>query len=221
MSKIKKEKRKMSNKRKLILCFVSVLAILILFFGYNKFIKKDDSASKPKVVDEIKSFNYVVNENDTKLFKKNFAELKEILSKKEVDSKKYAEAVAKLFVIDFFNLENKTSKNDIGGVQFVYNSYQTDFVDYARDGIYKQVGNNIYGDIKQNLPSVKSVNVSNIEEVDPTSIFGSEVYNQGEGSKGYEVTLDWTYDNCNGFQDKATLTIVTDGEKLSVAKMEE
>ena len=96
MSKIKKEKRKMSNKRKLILCFVSVLAILILFFGYNKFIKKDDSASKPKVVDEIKSFNYVVNENDTKLFKKNFAELKEILSQKEVDNKKYAEAVAKL-----------------------------------------------------------------------------------------------------------------------------
>ena len=173
------------------------------------------------VVDEIKSFNYVVNENDTKLFKKNFAELKEILSQKEVDSKKYAEAVAKLFVIDFFNLENKTSKNDIGGVQFVYNSYQTDFVDYARDGIYKQVGNNIYGDIKQNLPSVKSVNVSNIEEVDPTSIFESDVYNQGEGSKGYEVTIDWTYDNGNGFQDKATLTIVTDGEKLSVAKMEE
>ncbi|MBQ1496559.1 MAG: hypothetical protein IIZ40_04365 [Bacilli bacterium] len=219
--KVKKEKKRMSNRKKLILCVTTVLVILVLFFGYNKFIKKDNSASKPKVVDEIKSFNYVVNENDTKLFKKTFTELKEELSKKEVDNKKYAELVAKLFVIDFFNLGNKTSKNDIGGVQFVYNSYQTDFVDYARDGMYKQVGNNIYGDIKQNLPTVKSVNVSNIEEVDPTSIFGSDVYNQGENSKGYEITLDWTYDNSNGFQDKATLTIVTDGEKLSVAKMEE
>ena len=220
MSKQKKLKRKSNNKRKLIVCFLIVLLILGGYFGYNKFFNKT-KVSAPKVVDEIKSFNYVVNENDTKLFKKNFNELKEVLGKKEVDNQKYAEVIAKLFVIDFFSLNNKTSKNDVGGVQFVYSTYQSDFVDYARDGIYKQVKNGIDSKVNQNLPLVKSITVTNCEEIDPSGIFDSEYYQAQEGKKGYEVSVEWDYNNGSGFQTKAVLTIVPDNDKLSIAKMEE
>lgn len=220
MSKQKKTKKKSNNKRKLIVCFLIVLLIVGGYFGYNKFFNKT-KVSAPKVVDEIKSFKYVVNENDTKLFKKTFNELKEVLGKKEVDNQKYAEVIAKLFVIDFFSLNNKTSKNDVGGVQFVYSTYQSDFVDYARDGIYKQVKNSIDSKVNQNLPLVKSINVTNCEEIDPSGIFDSEYYQAQEGKKGYEVSVEWDYNNGSGFQTKAVLTIVPDNDKLSIAKMEE
>ena len=92
-------------------------------------------------MDSIKNddVDYIVSDTDTKLFKENFNELKKILNAKEVDNKKYAETITKLFVIDFFTLSNKTSKNDVGGVQFVYENYKKDFIDGARDSLYKQV----------------------------------------------------------------------------------
>lgn len=220
MSQTKKRVKKNSLK-KLFFCIVFVGLILLIYYVYDSFFKDRNNATAPKVVDEIKlkSINYVVNENDTKLFKKNFEELKKVLNAKKIDNKKYAETISKLFIIDFFTLSNKTSKNDVGGVQFVYSSYKTDFVDYARDGMYKRVNNAIEDGNNSGLPTVKSVNVSNIEEVDPSAIFSNIDF--GEDKIGYEVTIDWTYKNDDDYQDSTTLTIVNDGKKISVAKMTE
>ena len=220
MSKKNNNKRRMSSKKKLFLCLVLVLLILGGYFVYTNFFK-EKQVSAPKIVDEIKKFNYVVNENDTKLFKKTFGELKDVLSKKEVDNKKYAETISKLFVIDFFNLENKTSKNDVGGVQFVYNSYKTDFVDYARDGIYKQVSNSIDSKKNTSLPQVTSVKVTKTDTVVPSSIFEHEDFANETEANAYEISVEWTYKNGSGFQDKAVLVVVKDGDKLSIAKMSE
>ena len=222
MSKNKKQKKiKKNNLKKLFFCIVFVALIMLIYYVYDSFIKDRNTVTAPKVVDEIKlkSINYVVNENDTKLFKDNFEELKKVLNDKKIDNKKYAETVSKLFVIDFFTLSNKTSKNDIGGVQFVYSSYKTDFVDFARDGMYKRVNNSIEDGNNSNLPTVKSVNVSNVEEIDPSAIFSNIDF--GEDKVGYEVTLDWTYKNDDDYQDSTTLTIVNDGKKLSIGKMTE
>ena len=219
MSKKRAPKRKTNSLKKLLVCVIIVGLIVGGYFIYKSF-KPSDETKTPKVVDEIKSFNYVVNEKDTKLFKKLFGDLKKVLSAKEVDNKKYAEAIAKLFVADFFSLENKTSKNDVGGVQFVYSTYKTDFIDYARDGIYKQVKNKLDNNNKQVLPVVTAVNVSKVEDVDASSIFESVSF-EGDNAAAYEVTVDWEYKNGSGFQDKAVLTIVHDKDKLSIAQMEE
>ena len=219
MSKKVKRKR-ISNKKKLLICFILIILAIGGYFGYNKFFKKTE-VTAPKVIDEIKNFNYVVNEKDTKLFKSTFKELKSILNAKEVDNKKYAETVSKLFIIDFFNLNNKSSKNDVGGVQFVYSSYKSDFIDYARDGMYKQVPNSIDNKKNQNLPEVKSVKVTGVEEVVPSSVLAHKDFEGVTEANAYEITLTWEYKNGSGFQDKATLTVVKDGDKLSIAKMEE
>ena len=220
MSRKDKKKRRISNKKKLLICFILIILAVGAYFGYNKFFKEDE-VTAPKVVDEIKSFNYVVNENDTKLFKSIFKDLKEVLSAKEVDNKKYAETISKLFVVDFFNLDNKTSKNDVGGVQFVYTSYKSDFVDYARDGIYKQVANTIENKKNQHLPEVTSGEVTKSEEVVPSSVLEHENFANETEANAYEITINWKYKNGSGFQDSAVITVVKDGDKLSIAKMEE
>ena len=220
MSKNGKKGLKKKNIRKLIICILLVAGIIGGYFIYTKYFKKSDTVEAPKVVDKIetKSFNYVVSENDTKLFKTTFEELKKVLTADTIDNKEYAKVISKLFVIDFYTLSNKTSKNDIGGIQFIYSSYKSDFIDYARDGMYKQVKNAIDGDSNSSLPTVKEVNVSNIEEVSPSAVFSGIEF--PENAVGYQLTLDWTYEKGDDFQTKATITVVTDGEKLSLAKLE-
>lgn len=218
MKKETKKKRKMKPIKKLLLLLIVVALIIGGFIGYQKFFKKDNT-KKVKVVDSIKNDNvdYVVNENDTKLFKKTFEELKKVLNAKEVDNKKYAETISKLFVIDFFTLSNKTSKNDVGGVQFVFDGYKTTFVEYARDGIYKQVLASDAGQINNSLPTVKSVKVNSVEEVSPAGMFATPF---AEDAVGYEVRLSWTYENDDSFQSEATIVVAPDGEKLSLVKMD-
>lgn len=217
--KEKKKRKKMKPIKKLILLLIIVLLIVGGFIGYQKFIKKDKT-KEVKVVDSIKNDNvdYVVNEYDTKLFKKTFEELKKVLNAKEVDNKKYAEAISKLFVIDFFTLSNKTSKNDVGGVQFIYEGYKTTFVEYARDGIYKQVLANDAGSVNNSLPTVKSVKVNSVEEVSPAGMFATPF---AEDAVGYEVNLSWTYENDDSFMSSASIIVAPDGDKLSLVKMDE
>ena len=218
---VRTKKKKSLSLKKFILCLFLLGIIFLAYHVYNSFFNKPAEVTKPKVVDEIKTFNYALSENDTKLFKDTFKELKKILSEKEVDNKKYAETVSKLFIIDFFSLDNKSSKNDIGGVQFVYSSFKTDFVDYARNSIYKRVNNKIDSKEKQNLPLVSKISVDSIDEVVPSQIFEHQDFAEDNEADAYEVSLSWSYENGDNFQTSTVLTIVKDGSKLSVAKMTE
>ena len=216
--KVKKQKK---TKRK-----IFVFLIVLLIAGFSVYMALHiPKTSKPveekkKVVDEIKKFDYTVSESDTKLFKDEFKNLKTLLLKDEVDNKEYASLVAKLFVIDFYTLSNKNSVNDVGGVQFVYSSYKADFVDYARHGIYKQVKSNLDNDRNQDLPEVDSINVESVEEVVPSAILSHSDFSGVTEANSYEVKVNWTYKNNNNFQTSATLLIVPNGDKLSVAKLD-
>lgn len=208
------------NKKKNIIIFIIVLltALVLVLFALN-IGKNDKEENVKKVVDEIENFEYTVSETDTKLFKDTFKELKTELSKSEVDKEKYASLVAKLFIIDFYTLSNKTSVNDVGGVQFVYSSYKTDFVDFARTGMYKQVQSNLDNDRNQDLPEVKSVDIEAIDTVVPSTILESEEFKNIAEANAYEIKINWSYTKTNNFQDSATMLIVEDGSKLSVAKL--
>jgi peptide/nickel transport system ATP-binding protein len=79
MSKKNVKKKRKTIRGKLLLCVLVVLLIVGGYFGYTKFYSKT-TVKAPKVVDEIKSFGYVVNDKDTKLFKTTFNELKKVFS---------------------------------------------------------------------------------------------------------------------------------------------
>ena len=204
----------------ILLCLVLVLVLVGGFFVYNKFIKPRNN--QVKVVDSISNedVDYVVSENDTKLFKDNFNELKKVLNAKEVDNKEYAKTIAKLFVIDFFTLNNKTSKNDVGGVQFVFESYKKDFIDSARESIYRQVKSTVSDDkANTSLPTVSSIKIDNIDTISPASMFETGGFT--EDQVGYIINISWNYKNDDDFQNNATIIVVPDGTKLSIAKMQE
>lgn len=218
---MRKEKRvRVKPITKIILCLIAVAIIVGGFFVWNNFIRP--RSNKPKVVDSIKNkdVDYVVSDTDTKLFKDTFNELKKVLNEKEVDNKKYAETITKLFVIDFFTLSNKTSKNDVGGVQFVYENYKSDFVEGARNSIYKQVHSNVTDDrSNSSLPTVVKVKIDDIDEISPYSMFEGNLFT--EDQVGYMVNISWEYKNDDNFQSNATIIIVPDGNKLSIGRMQE
>ena len=218
MSKNKDVKKKKNKKIKIfIFLLILVIAGVLIYMAV-----KPDNTKKPKdegkkVVDAIDNFDYVVSETDTKLFKDEFSKLKEILSKEEVDNKEYASQVAKLFIIDFYTLDNKMTKNDVGGVQFVYSGYKTTFIDKARDEFYKYVKSNLNNDRNQELPIVKSISVNAIEPVSASSELSGSQFSSIE--EAYKVNVSWDYEKDLGYQTSATLILIKDNDKFSVAKL--
>ena len=216
MSKKEKKKNKKNTKKKVII----FILLLLVAGGLAYYALSSGNTTKKtgaKVVDKIDNFEYKVSDTDTKLFKTEFKNLKSILSKKEVNREEYASSVAKLFIIDFFTLNNKVTKNDVGGVQFVYENYKTTFIDKARDEFYKYVKSNLNNDRTQNLPVVKEVSVESIEKVTASDVLSGDAFAAIE--EAYKVVLKWTYEEDLGYQTEATIIIVKDNDKLAVAKL--
>lgn len=208
-------KRRVSKKKVSILIVILVVIVIgaLAFFFLNK---SDSTVVKKKTLStiKIKGYDYTLREDATGYQKKLFKELKSVLEASDVSEEEYASLVTKLFVTDFFNLDNKTSKSDVGGVQFVYKDYRDDFKKYASASIYKSVLSNVYGDRKQDLPVVSSVSTQKSE---------SESFKYGDNTddKALKVNFDITYKEDLGYQDSGVVYLIHNGKKLEVAKMEE
>ncbi len=139
-----------------------------------------------------------------------FQELKDVLSEDKVNEKKYVQTIAKMFILDFYSLDDHNAKTDVGGVDFVQSDALENFVVNAEDTLYKYVESDIYGQRKQDLPVVDKISVGKVEQTEFT-------YGDVTDDKAYSVKLNWTYKDekiANGYQDEATLTFVHDGKKL-------
>ena len=214
MKKVKK--RRINYKRIMILILICIVVIgLIVFLSSKIFGKKAGNKQEPvKVVDTLEEYGYTLNENETSYYKSLFNELKEELMKDEVDEETYAKVVSKLFIADFFDLNSKITKNDIGGTQFVYSSYQPDFQKYATEGMYKYVESNLYGDRKQELPVVKNVEVTSLKEE-------SYSYLDSKDNHAYIIDVMIEYEKDLGYQTSFTLTLIHTNKKLEIVKLEE
>ena len=214
----KKEKRKGKKSKKKLIVFILVL-LVAGGLTYYALCCTGSSTKKTgaKVVDKIDDFDYKVADTDTKLFKNEFKSLKKILSAKEVKREEYASSIAKLFIIDFFTLKNKVTKNDVGGVQFFYSNYKTTFIDKARDEFYKYVKSNLNDDRTQNLPVVKDITVESNEKITASDVLSGDSF--ASIDEAYKVNLKWTYEDDLGYQTSATVIIVKDNDKLAVAKL--
>lgn len=220
MKKVKKDKKKMSKKKKIVIFLILLLLVTSSVYIYLNYFKHDNSVKqKTKVVDKIDNFEYTISDTDTKLFKEKFNELKKELSKKKIDNKKYAELISQLYIIDLFTLDNKTTKNDIRSVQFVYSNYKTSYIDKTRDEFYKYIKNNLSSNRDQELPIVDTIKVNSIEEVSAADIFKTDELKNA--SEAYQVKLSWTYKKDLSYQNSGTIIVVKDNDKLSVAKFSE
>lgn len=219
MKKEKKPKKKMSKRKKIIILIIIILIIIGGVFAYTKFFTKTSTPeAKENIVDSIDSYGYTISDTDTKLFKTKFEELKKVLKQEEIDTEKYSKLVSQLFIIDFFTLDNKVTKNDVGGVQFVYDNYKTSFIDKARDEFYKYVKNNLNNDRNQDLPVVSSIKVNKIEKIEASDALSTDEFKNI--TDAYKVDLTWEYEEDLGYETSAKVIIVKDGDKkFSVAKL--
>ena len=153
----------MKNKYKKFLLVISII-LFIYFLGgvfYNCF--KPNKKENNKVIDngiQIKGFNYILNDNKTKLYKEEFKKLKSNLESNKIDYKEYAISISKMFLVDLYNLDNKKNMYDVGGVEFVYPDAVENYKLNVTNTLYKYMEDNTINKRNQELPIVTSVKVN-------------------------------------------------------------
>lgn len=192
---------------------LSVILILIVFLGIigihrflNPQVKKEPITIK--ILDTISQFDYSINDRDSEFYKKEFAKLKSILERDEIDYEAYSEQIARMFIIDLYSIDSKVNKYDVGGVQFFHSDRKSMHEDKVKNTLYDLVEDDSYGDRKQSLPLVNDIKTISIKEV---------MYTMGENQvEAYEVELSWSYEKDMGYDNKGKVIVTKDGIKQSV-----
>ena len=218
--KVESKKEDKKSSKKIRLC-ISILIILVVLGGliYIIWSNKGDKKVKTEVnvLDSLDDYGYSLSDADSELFKKEYNELKEILKESPRDDKKYSEQVAKLFVIDVYTMSTKFNIYDVGGNEFFYTSKVSMFEQKLIDTMYATMEDNTYGDRNQELPEVKSITVDKVEDTEFEKIDKVDGKDKKEKVEGYKITLSWDYVKDLGYDTKAEVIVVPDGNlKYSV-----
>ena len=204
---------KLKKKVKVIL----IIAIILISAGLG-FIAYE--SIKPKAVktatveNEIKEYSYTLKSTRNDRYKEMFQELKDILEADEVDEKAYLEQISKMFIMDFYTLNDKLANTDVGGIDFIHTNAKTNFLEKSEDTVYKYVESDIYGNREQQLPEVTEVTVDNIENIEYT--IGTDFTDDS----AYQVEVSIKYKEDMDYPTKATLTFVHEDNKLSLVEVE-
>ena len=205
---------KLKKKAKLTIIGVALILIIALaaIIAIN-FMPKKEKVKEVKVLKSIEEYGYELKDNKTKKYKELFKQLEDILREDEVNQEEYAKKVAEMFVYDFYSLEDKVAKTDVGGVDFVHPDVLDNFLLNAEDTYYKYIESNIYGERKQDLPAVDTITV---ESITPTEF----AYNKTK-HEGYEVKVNWTYTNekFSSYQKSAVVVLIKKDIKYYVVEI--
>lgn len=205
-----------SKKKKIIIIVIIVILLLVVggFFGYRYFKNKNTKTpmNTIEVLDSITGYDYHLEDRDGELYKETFFKLKDLLEKSStIDDKLYAEYLATLFLVDFYTLENKISKYDVGSLDFLYLEEKEKFQKKAMDTMYKLVLDNATNTRKQELPTVTKVELDKIENTE---------YKKGNQTlPGYLITTTITYQKDLGYDKNVKLTLVKEENKLYVVNL--
>lgn len=209
----------MKLKKKAKLLIIAAITILLLVAITIVAVKVADKGKEPevqkvKVLKSIEEYGYELKDNKNETYKKMFKELEDILRKETVSDEEYVKKVAEMFVYDFYSLEDKTAKTDVGGVDFVLPGSLPNFLANAEDTYYKYVESNLYGERKQILPMVNTIT---LESTTPTEY----VYNTTKYT-AYEIKATWTYTDTkfSSYQSGATLIFIKDDIKYYLVELQ-
>ena len=153
--------KNINKLQKIIFIIIIALIIAMGIYVLTIFIPNKKANTKIDKEETIK-YDYTVYKRDSSLYKETFKDLKKVLDASEIDYNKYAEDVTKLFIIDFYTLNNKLSKDDIGGLQYIKSDFKDNFILNARNTMYKYIENNSDGKRNQELPEVSNVKTEKV-----------------------------------------------------------
>ena len=207
----------MKLKRKPKIILITLLIVIIIscigLVGYKAFFNKPE-VKEVKILNTIKEYGYQLKDTKTKKYKEMFAELENILQQDKINEEDYVKKISEMFIYDFYSLDDKVAKTDVGGVDFIYQPIMTNFLENAENTYYKYVESNIYGDRKQELPIVDEITINSVD----TEEFA---YEKTKDEKAYKINVTWTYTKADydDYQKEATLIFIHDGKKLSLVEL--
>ena len=190
------------NKIKKIIRII-MLVVIALIAIYAIFVAIPSKKNKDEGIENINN-KYILYKRDSSLYKENFEKLRTILETSPVDNKEYAETIVKLFVIDFFTLDNKNDNTDIGGLQYVHSNLKDNLVLNASSTMYK------YIKTTKELPKVKSI--TSVDTRETTYKINDKDYS------AYAITINWEYDKDLGYEKQGTFIVVNDNGNLSIVE---
>ncbi|MBD9075469.1 hypothetical protein EGP91_05685 [bacterium] len=198
--------------KKIIVVLVILLVLVFGAFAYYKFFKSkpvDTPIKEVKVTNTIENYGYNLEDRDTELYKEKYEELKKLLSKDDYDKDEYIKLISELFIIDLFTIDNKISRYDVGGTEFMYTGAVASFKASVENSLYKTVENDLEDNRNQALPVVSSIEITNYK---PTT------YEMPDQTviDGYKVNLSWQYEKDLGYDDTGVLIVIPDGNKMGV-----
>lgn len=198
----------------IIIATISILTLLLLGFIVYKTLGEHSEVKAVKIENSIEKYGYNLKENKPKSYKEMFKELENILKDATVDEEAYVNKIAEMFIYDFYSLNDKTAKTDVGGLEFVHSAALENFIQNAEDTYYKYLESNIYNNRKQNLPVVSNISIDSTEQT-------QFAYDNENDENAYMVKLSWDYTDSNfsDYQKEATLIFVHEDFKLSLVEL--
>lgn len=190
----------------IIICILGLILFLFVFKKEKE--EKPPITNVASVTNKIEGYDYTLDDRDSELFATLFKELKENLESEERKEEEYVTTLAKLFVVDLFTIDNKTSKYDIGGLEYLHTDARESFRSKILDSIYKTVEDNSYKTRKQELPIVQNVEI--IETKKTTYSHNNQKEN------AYEIDLNWEYKENLGYDTKAKIIMIQEEAKWSI-----
>ena len=103
-------------------------------------------------------------------------------------------------------MNNKISKNDIGGIQFIHEDLKDNFIQKASDTVYKYINSE---SVKNELPEVSTIK-SSVKE-------GKYKISDIEYDS-YIVELNWDYIKDYGYEKNGILTLVKVDDELFIVE---
>ena len=206
-----KKRRKLKKKVVVLIVLVLLLIFMVIgFFLYKSFSTK--TSDKAKVVDKIPEYGYYLEDDQPKIYKDLFNELVKVLKNKNVDEEKYASLISRMAAIDFYNLDNKVSKNDVGAVQFIYENSKNNFILEASETVYKYIELDTTNNRKQELPIVSSSQIKSIKK-------DKYKYKKIDDDNSYVVEVLLEYKKDLGYPKSVTLKLLHNNNKLEIYEM--
>ena len=203
----KKRKKEVQKNR------ILVIGLIIIVLGVVVFFHTRPKLQVVSVVSKIEDYDYYIESNATKVYKKYYKELEDELSDNKIDEVKYAKLVSKLFIIDYYSLNNKVTNKDIGGVQFIHSELKDKFIIESSNTIYKYVKNNLYGMRKQKLPEVSNVEIESVENI--------KYKNSGlKDDNSYKVKAKINYIKNYDYPNELQLILIHENNKLVIVEFE-
>lgn len=203
----------MRRKYKIWLVIIGVLLVLTIGLGVSKLFMPNEKEKREEnvtnVISNIDEYGYSLDDRDTDYMKEVFKDLEKTLKEKDVNYEDYAKNLAKLFVIDFYTLNNKINKYDVGSLEYILNDKVEIFKNKAMDTIYSDIIDNTYKDRVQELPEITDVEILEIKK--------SKFELNKEEKESYKITLKFSYKKDLGYDKEGTLHIIENNNKLEVA----